>query len=189
MVAKEQIVFNGYRYNRYPAATKANHRHYYGRTGGYLLHREIWIFHNGAVPDGWHIHHKDGDWNNNDISNLEAVSPVSHAARHGVESYIRNTSPAHLAHLERIRGLAKEWHRSKEGRAWHRQNIKNQTVRGVPYSKAAYFDRACCICGKAFVSNNKNRVYCGNACACTAVRIKRKKAANAAASLQPVSGE
>ena len=46
-------------------------------------YRDIWIFHNGEVPvdengDSYHIHHLDGDRENNCIDNLVALSPLSH---------------------------------------------------------------------------------------------------------------
>lgn len=44
-------------------------------------------FHNIKIPKGWHIHHIDGDRNNNDISNLEMLKPDDHAKKHG---YINN---------------------------------------------------------------------------------------------------
>lgn len=34
------------------------------------------------IPDGWHIHHLDGDKNNNDFGNLICVSPKSHFEIH-----------------------------------------------------------------------------------------------------------
>ncbi len=46
-------------------------------------HREIWIQHYCSIPEGWHIHHVDGDHFNNNILNLECVSPTQHKARHG----------------------------------------------------------------------------------------------------------
>ena len=171
---KEQIVFNGHKYNRYPAASKSNHRHYYGRAGGFLLHREIWAAANGPIPYGFIVHHKDGNWLNNLLENLEVVDVATHAARHSIEAFIRNTSPKQLAHLASIRSKATEWHRSEEGRAWHRKNAQSQTNRGVPFSKAVSFSRTCCICGTEFTTNNKKRVYCANKCACIASRRQQK---------------
>ena len=40
----------------------------------YLVHRLVWLMHNGKFPDGM-IDHIDGDKTNNTISNLRVVSP------------------------------------------------------------------------------------------------------------------
>jgi hypothetical protein len=41
-------------------------------------YREKYIKHHGEPPEGWHIHHIDGDRKNNDIDNLIAVPPSLH---------------------------------------------------------------------------------------------------------------
>lgn len=44
-------------------------------------------FHEIKIPKGMHIHHIDGNKNNNDISNLELLTPDEHAQKHG---YLNN---------------------------------------------------------------------------------------------------
>ena len=46
------------------------------------LHRQVWEAHHGPIPEGWHIHHRDGNRANNAISNLEAKSPGGHIRDH-----------------------------------------------------------------------------------------------------------
>jgi hypothetical protein len=62
----DKIEWNGNEYT--PAAAKG----YYRRTREprTMLHYDIWEFHNGPVPDGHQIGHKDGNKENNDITNL-----------------------------------------------------------------------------------------------------------------------
>ena len=38
-----------------------------------MEHRVVWELHNGAIPSGHQIHHRDGNKLNNDIGNLELV--------------------------------------------------------------------------------------------------------------------
>lgn len=38
-----------------------------------FYHESVWCLHNGLIPDGKLISHKDGDTANNDISNLQLV--------------------------------------------------------------------------------------------------------------------
>lgn len=53
---------------------------YLGKTTGErtLLHRDVWELHNGEIPRGFDIHHKDGDRTNNAITNLECLSKSEH---------------------------------------------------------------------------------------------------------------
>jgi hypothetical protein len=51
-----------------------------------------------------------------------AVTRAEHLALHAAVTHEHNTSPEQRAHLESIRGKAAEWHRSEEGRAWHREH-------------------------------------------------------------------
>jgi hypothetical protein len=45
-------------------------------------YRKIYEDHHGKAPDGYHIHHIDGNPLNNDVSNLIALSPEEHASIH-----------------------------------------------------------------------------------------------------------
>lgn len=56
-----------------------------GSFGGATLyqHREIMSFHKGRPLECWeHVHHKDHDKTNNDISNLEIVGGFTHGKIH-----------------------------------------------------------------------------------------------------------
>ena len=48
----------------------------------YLKHRYIWEQHNGPIPDGYEVHHKDLDSHNNDIANLELMAVHDHRSYH-----------------------------------------------------------------------------------------------------------
>lgn len=54
--------------------------------------RKIWVRINGPIPKGYHIHHKDGDFTNNSIENLECISASDHAKLH----HPKNPVPRHL---------------------------------------------------------------------------------------------
>ena len=41
-----------------------------------MEHDLVWEKHYGAIPAGYQIHHKDGNKQNNDISNLQLVSTI-----------------------------------------------------------------------------------------------------------------
>ena len=49
------------------------------------MHREVWEFHHGTIPDDHDIHHVDRDRTNNDISNLMCLSKADHSRLHSAE--------------------------------------------------------------------------------------------------------
>lgn len=75
--------------------------------------RRIWTVVNGAIPSRYHIHHKDGDYTNNDLTNLECLPGSKHNSLHsrGPEY----TIPRHLrpARKEYMRKYLKEYRDSK----------------------------------------------------------------------------
>ena len=46
------------------------------------VHRLVWEKAHGPIPKGYEIHHKDGNGNNNDLSNLELLTCSEHKALH-----------------------------------------------------------------------------------------------------------
>lgn len=87
-----------------------------------LLHRRIWIEHNGEIPEGYAVHHIDGNWRNNDISNLQMMTTVDHMRQHMLERW---ESPEFVAKMKvalaKAQEAAKAWHASPEGHKWHSQ--------------------------------------------------------------------
>ena len=121
-------------------------------------YRQKWERANGPIPFGHEIHHRDGNRRNHALSNLELVSPAEHIDRHRALGSL--SSPARLAHLDKVRPKAAAWHASPEGRAWHREHgVKTWTAR-VPVQ------RECIRCGRPFMSvtHRENDRYCSNAC-------------------------
>lgn len=162
MAEVDAIEYNGIVFRRYPDSNNPADRKYYRPSGTHIkdgveaLHREVWKDHNGEIPDGHHIHHKDGDPTNNDIENLECVSPQEHAERHpdigGVESE---------EHHEKMLEAAKGWHKSDEGREWHKEHWEESL--GKAFDET---ERECDQCGDIFTdgsSHNQTR-FCSNAC-------------------------
>lgn len=176
-VAVEVVVYNGRRYRRYPESPREVHRRYFGRSGA-LLHRDVWKFHNGPIPQGYDIHHKNGDPGDNRIENLECLSRKEHFGQHEESRRDWLQSKELREHLDTARVLATEWHRSPEGRAWHRENAKTSLCkprRPGWYNDLPDLDRACTICGAAFTTKNAKRVFCGHNCAERSCRENKRK--------------
>lgn len=67
------MVFNGRRYTK---------RGRYFQCGSRFLHREVWKHHHGEIPRGWHVHHVNGDPEDNRVENLCAMSGARHISEH-----------------------------------------------------------------------------------------------------------
>jgi predicted nucleic acid-binding Zn ribbon protein len=157
----ERIIFNGVPYRRYPNSPKLELRNYFICSKGKdnrvrRLHQAIWEFHNGPIPEGHHVHHKDGDTLNNDISNLECLSNKEHRRMH----WTPEESERARKHAERIRPLAKAWHASDEGKDWHSEHSRKIWEQRVPE------ERTCAVCKSVFLSKTRRKTdkYCSQKC-------------------------
>lgn len=163
----ERIRFNGIIYRRYPESPNASDRAYFqcsmaDKLRGYsYLHRDVWIFHRGPIPDGCQVHHKDEDPANNHIDNLECVTPKEHSARHP-------PTPERLAqireHLDRQRPKAAAWHGGEAGREWHREHGRKV------FSNRPMREFTCGRCGEPFQSRKADARFCSNRCKAAARR-------------------
>src|SRR6266403_1185225 len=105
-------------------------------------HRWIWNNVHGIIPKGYHIHHRNEDKSDNRIENLELIEATRHLSHHASKPENRQR----LKQLvDKIRPMTKEWHRSEEGRAWHRLHaIKTKFGKWEPTK------HDCQQCGKQY---------------------------------------
>jgi hypothetical protein len=161
------VFFNGRKYNQSGKYFKATSWRKYGKS---LLHRDVWTFYNGAIPKGFHIHHKDKNKANNDISNLELKKVGDHASEHSLENWQNKEFRTKMqGHLETINELAKEWHTSEEGTKWHSEHGKEgwKTRQG--------FKKNCEECGEEYTTYFPNRSrFCHQNCKAKALRKRRR---------------
>lgn len=143
------------------------------KTGYYLnsntstrLHRAVWEYHNGTIPDGYEIHHIDHDKANNELGNLAMLTKEQHHKIHADEMTddLRERLRRNLN--ETARPKASEWHKSEAGRAWHREQYKrkqDQLHRAV--------ERTCQWCGNKYITvDHGNNKFCSNRCKAAARR-------------------
>src|SRR5262245_60918683 len=90
---------------------------FYFQRKGIRLHRVVWEHYRGSIPEGQHVHHRDGNRANNDLSNLELIDQSAHLRYHGKTGDRSKWSEA-------MREGAKRWHASEEGRAWHSRHAR-----------------------------------------------------------------
>lgn len=156
----ERLVWNGRKYRRYPNSRHEANRRYFQRSfsgGTAWLHRDVWEHHNGPIPDGFDVHHKDGDTGNNDIANLELLTRAEHVAQH---PWGAQREADQRALLERIRPLTKAWHASPEGIAKHRE------AGSMAYAAFKPKKKRCEQCRKWFEARKIGNVdrFCSAAC-------------------------
>lgn len=156
--------FDGGLYRVWPAER-------YPSRGGKKLHRDVWQSAFGPVPAGCHIHHRDRNPNNCQLSNLECMPAAAHLSHTWTESRGAKAKGDHFSHFARER--ATEWHQSEEGRLWHKRHAQ----RSQSWTKWKREPRPCLECGKEIMAivraGGHQQKFCGNNCKATHYR-KRK---------------
>ena len=134
------------------------------------LHIAVWEKYNGKIPDGYHIHHIDGNKDNNDISNLELMKASDHISMHSRSA--ENVSRARET-IRRAAEAAKVWHGSDAGREWHREHA----LKVAQEQAEKKVTLVCQVCGREFTTLKQcasRTKFCGNNCKATALRRRRK---------------
>lgn len=170
---KKIVEFNGEIYERsekgkyYFKHTTKNEE----RKKAIQLHRAVWTYYNGEIPKGYHIHHVDGDIDNNDISNLVCLSSKEHLSLHGKKN-LRNEEYKEKIKkvLDSGREKAKEWHKSEEGIKWHREHAKKCNF-GNNFRET----RVCEYCGKKFIAKTNLAKCCGKQCSTKNTEFKKER--------------
>lgn len=143
--------FNGLNY------WKGKKERYYrnAQSKPHSLHRAVWEYYNGKIPDGLAIDHIDRNADNNQIENLRLVTYSEN--NKNVSDHEKQRRRLHAA---KIREKAKEWHASEKGKEWH-----------ASHGKTAYRDRKpieklCAHCGKKFITKDyaPNHRFCSANC-------------------------
>lgn len=139
------------------------------KTGYYLnstirkrLHRYVWEYFNGPIPAGCHIHHKDGDKNNNNIENLVLMKHSRHVSLHGILNSMDNEwlERARDNMNKKARPAASKWHGSEEGKEWHRKHYDQ--MKDKLHAKVI---KICDYCGKYYDGlPRKTDRFCSNKC-------------------------
>ena len=157
----ETITYNGFKFQRYPESKNRSERVYYtGWVGKHKkrLHRYIYECEIGIIEKGMHIHHKDENPLNNDISNLEKKEKRKHLSEHYNSKTDEQKAFTKNNFIEKVIPCAKIWHSSKEGIDWHREHAKNSLMSDVDIEKN------CPNCSVDFKTKVKRQKYCTTRC-------------------------
>lgn len=126
------------------------------------MHVFVWEYYNGPVPKGYEIHHIDLDKSNNDISNLQLLTISEHRRLHAQllteeqRQWKRNNLNINA------RPKAVEWHKSEEGRLWHKGLIKMQHE-----TKIRKEELICSYCNKHYIGERYSKTsntFCSTKC-------------------------
>lgn len=136
----------------------------YFQRKGKRLHRAVWESMNGPVPGGFHVHHLDHDTANNQPNNLGLLRDAAHLSHHSSQPEARQRWQAVL---KLAQAAAPAWHKSEDGREWHRGH--GQTT----WAELAPTAGTCQQCGEAFtvkVIQRRELRFCSNKCKSAARR-------------------
>ena len=149
----KHAIFNGQKF--YVADGRFISTKVFGKARKYL-HRTVWEYHNGDIPDGMHIHHKDHNKLNDAIQNLQLVTPEEHARIHK-EALTEDDIIALRKRMDHARIFASKWHGTPEGRLWHSQH-------GISaYKNRQHIKFKCIQCEASFESKDRGKPkFCSN---------------------------
>jgi predicted nucleic acid-binding Zn ribbon protein len=126
------------------------------------LHVYIWQKHNGCtVPTGYEIHHKNSNTFDCSLLNLVCIDAKVHR-----RIPKNRCSEERSESLNRAQQAAKAWHKSPEGREWHRchayESIQKPGHVRPPLRPLGKF--ICVWCGDEFERRNVRKTLCSTRC-------------------------
>ena len=126
------------------------------------IHRDVWQYHYGEIPEGCEIHHVDENPTNNAIDNLQCLNKSEHRKVHTLAPKTERVCPT----CGKSFVLEKPTH--KKTYCSHECYIKYRF-------KTYPIERICPICGKKFsVScHNPKQIYCSHACVLKKINDKK----------------
>lgn len=138
---------------------KANKGDFVGRKNNSLvkLHRVVWSHYFGDIPDGYIIHHVDGDKENNQIENLQLMTHGEHSRLHHSDGVY---CPPKKIFTCVVCGKEYEAYDQKINKFCSAACAqKYYRARRQPLQKN------CAYCGKPFTSLKKKTRFCSHHCA------------------------
>ena len=142
--------FNGVTYNKDTSGHYARHQH---------VHREVWEYYNGEIPEGYVIHHIDCNPENNDIENLQLMTQSEHRYLHSILTIGSKICPTCGKSFE-----------ATESVKYCSSKCKNK----AKYSNAN-LQRQCLFCGKIFKANTPYVKYCSTSCSSKHFHQRRRE--------------
>lgn len=163
-------------------------RTWHRRPSGYfvarlLLHREVWEAANGPIPEGYQIHHLNGNKGDNRLENLALLSHSEHSALHCVEKTAPYRDKARASLIATNKRLREERMQRDLvcvvcGSVFH-SGAKHPTrfcsSRCVQRARSGAFDgeqRKCEYCGAEYHATRRVQRFCSRRCNHLAVEAR-----------------
>jgi len=129
---------------------KNEHGHYHKNCN---LHRTVYAYYYGEIPEGYHIHHKDFNKNNNEIQNLQALTNQDHQKLHANTKIFKEFTCCQCGNkFFAANTNARFCSKKCEGRAYKHSENTQET-------------RQCVICGKIYSTYKYNNTKtCSKEC-------------------------
>lgn len=124
------------------------------------LHQYVWEYYNGPIPEGFQVHHKDFNPDNNEIDNLELLSKEEHLKYH---ANLQDKAWARNNMLTKALPAACEWHKSEAGKEWHRKHYAEALGKAM----SEIVKKKCQFCGEEYevpAAIAENSRFCSNKC-------------------------
>ena len=161
VIDEKHQMFNGMIFSKYKTGYYHRYKKIDDKRINFMIHRCVWEYYNGEIPDGYVVHHKDFDKSNNDISNLQLMTQEEHMKIH---SKINILTPRKLKKFT-CKNCGEEFESINNGHnhfcssncqsAWRRKEKLDNEI------------RICVGCGKKFsVNKYKKAKYCSQKCFC-----------------------
>ena len=134
------------------------------------MHRHVWEFYNGNIPNGYNIHHLDEDKRNNRINNLKLIEHSEHVGLHSREWHANNPEKSKEM-MNSLRAKAREWSKTDEG-------ISAQKQSGIDSWKNQHKTILICTwCDKEYegYANRVKTGACSKSCYHKYYRAKKKQ--------------
>lgn len=111
------------------------------------IHRAVWQYYNGKIPEGYEIHHIDENPVNNDIKNLTCLQATKHHSHHMQKRESQEYTCQFCGQKFLSNGIGKiRFCSTKCNNAWHTHCDKET--------------RKCVVCGKDFQTRRQSRTVC-----------------------------
>ena len=119
---------------------------------GVPIHRAVWAYYNGEIPDGYQIHHIDENPANNGISNLQCLTVSEHRRIHNQVAPVRTFTCQFCGKIFEVRSSAIH---STNYSVKFCSDICRQRHKFIEKTGSAFEDRTCVICGKIFKAEKR----------------------------------
>ena len=171
------------------------HKYYSNRV---FIYRAVYSYYCGDIPDGYEIHHKDFNPENNDISNLQMLTKEEHRQLHNTnypekeyvceycgkifyskapQSIVRFCSKKCASNYSYKFGVAYKKVCPKCGKEFSSlvKRAKYCSPECANSSRKTIIPRICPTCGNTFQPKSSRNVYCSYSCAAKVSAKKRCK--------------